>query len=420
MIRAAVDRARPTRGGMVGSTVLHLLFLLLLTLTLRPQLAVELAEELTKVSYIEAHLGENLAQKVELKTLAKRTPRSIDPGRGISTRSAIKSPVPDPVQPALDRTPRTQVADVSPTLPSPTQLQPKEIEATPRLQPRDEQIAQVELPNSRTRADRNAADASGPQLTQRTDNLPTLDKAGPELQSREGALSVVGGDIDPLPRGSATRDVADARAGAVPSGGNLQSSRPGGTYETPGASLQPARGSSRGIAEAGPDAIAPPTGGGSEAGGRRTILDYGSGGGSGGLRSRGGGVAPPPERPIDSGRTPAADKGLAEASPTELDPNGTGMSITGQIAGRKIVRLASPEYSARAKQQGWEGTVAVHFTVLPDGRVKDNTRVQQMSQHRDLNQAAMEAIKKFQFAPLPAGDAQVEQWGVITFVFRLK
>jgi TonB family protein len=69
---------------------------------------------------------------------------------------------------------------------------------------------------------------------------------------------------------------------------------------------------------------------------------------------------------------------------------------------------------------GWEGVVAVHFTVLPDGRVKDSTRIQQMSAHSDLNQAALAAIEKFRFAPLDTGEAQVEQWGVITFVFRLK
>lgn len=423
MMRAAVDRARSTRGGMLGSSVLHVLFLILLTFTIRPEVAVELAQELTKVSYIEAHLGENLAQKVELKTLAKRTPPSIDPGRGISTRSAVK-PSPavkpaDPVQPALERTLRTEVAEVAPALPKPTERPAREIEAAPRLQSRDEQIAAVELPGTRERDALSTADTKGPQLTQRSDAMPTLDAAGPELRSRDGALSVVGGDIDPLPRGSATREVADARAGAVPSGGTLQGSRPGGSYQAPGAALQSSRTPSRGIAEGGAESIAPPSGGGSESTGRRTILDYGSGGGSGGLRSRGGGVAPPPERPIESGRA-AADKSLAEAAPTEISSNGTGMSITGQIAGRKIVRLAAPEYTARAKQQGWEGTVAVHFTVLPDGRVKDNARVEQMSQHRDLNQAALDAIEKFQFAPLPTGDAQVEQWGVITFVFRLK
>ncbi len=77
------------------------------------------------------------------------------------------------------------------------------------------------------------------------------------------------------------------------------------------------------------------------------------------------------------------------------------------------------EYSDQARRKGWEGVVAVHFTVLADGRVKDNMYFEQTSVHRDLNQAAMAAIRKFRFAPLPADQAAVEQWGVITIVFRL-
>ena len=61
----------------------------------------------------------------------------------------------------------------------------------------------------------------------------------------------------------------------------------------------------------------------------------------------------------------------------------------------------------------------MHFTVLPDGRVKDNMYLEQTSVHRDLNQMALEAIKQFRFAPLPNDQAAVEQWGVITIVFRL-
>ncbi|RKZ16195.1 hypothetical protein DRQ50_06530, partial [bacterium] len=55
-----------------------------------------------------------------------------------------------------------------------------------------------------------------------------------------------------------------------------------------------------------------------------------------------------------------------------------------------------------------------------DGRVKDNTYLEQSSVHRDLNQMALQAIRKFRFAPLPAEQSAVEQWGVITIVFRLR
>jgi len=58
--------------------------------------------------------------------------------------------------------------------------------------------------------------------------------------------------------------------------------------------------------------------------------------------------------------------------------------------------------SESLKDVNREGVVAVHFTVLPDGRVKDNVYFEQTSVHRDLNQAAMKAIRQFKFAPLPA------------------
>jgi protein TonB len=95
------------------------------------------------------------------------------------------------------------------------------------------------------------------------------------------------------------------------------------------------------------------------------------------------------------------------------------MTITGQIQGRKILSSVTPVYPDEARRRGWEGVVAVHFTVLADGRVKDNMYFEQSSVHRDLNRSAMEALKQFRFAPLRSDQAAVEQWGVITIVFRL-
>jgi len=100
-----------------------------------------------------------------------------------------------------------------------------------------------------------------------------------------------------------------------------------------------------------------------------------------------------------------------------LGGNGVSMSITGEISNRRILKSVPPEYSALAKSKGWEGVVAVHFTVMPDGKVKSNMFFEQTSAHRDLNKAAMEAIKRFKFEPLE-GSLQ-EQWGIITIMFKL-
>jgi protein TonB len=163
-----------------------------------------------------------------------------------------------------------------------------------------------------------------------------------------------------------------------------------------------------------------PSGTGGKGSGRKTILNYGSGSGGrgGGLSGRGRLAEPEPTASIVKQAAPAAEPKQA-VTEVAVDGKGVGMTISGQISGRKILKSVTPQYTARARQKGWEGVVAVHFTVLADGRVKDNTYFQQSSVHRDLNQMALTAIKQFRFAPLPADQAAVEQWGVITIVFRL-
>ncbi len=115
----------------------------------------------------------------------------------------------------------------------------------------------------------------------------------------------------------------------------------------------------------------------------------------------------------------SAESNSTAVTEVKMDGKGVSMTISGQISGRKILQSSVPDYPERAKRNGWEGAVAVHFTVLADGRVKDNVYFEQTSAHSDLNQAALDAIKQFCFASLPAEQASVEQWGVITIIFRL-
>lgn len=427
MIRYAVDRSRPTRGGMLTSVVVHGLLLLLLGMALRqgPSLPIP-ADELTKITYVEAHQGEDLAEKIRLETMAKRRP-TIAQGRGLSTRSAQKpKPKGEPGTPPEVQAPkRSSVADVTTPIPTPTRVRARELPTAPQLEAKARELASIEVdtPDARRRAAVEDASSATPRLEARA--VPrSLDGAKPALEGRRAPLDLAGGDIDPAPRVStgSRQGLADAGASG-PGRATLESSRKGATYAPPSPGLTRTRGGG-GIAEVGAADIAPPTGGGTDdGGGRRTILDYGSGRG-GGLRGRGGGagaIAPDrsalePTRDHD----PDVQSQIAEADGVDLRAQGMNMSISGQISGRKILDVVAPEYSQRAKKQGWEGVVAVHFTVLPDGRVKDNLFFEQTSAHRDLNRAAMAAIQKFRFAPLPDGDPQVEQWGVITFVFRLR
>lgn len=418
MIQRAIDRRRPTRGGLTLSVAIHA-GLLLLLMTYLGQQARQVAEqdELTEIAYIEAHYGEDVAKKVRMKALPKRLPGPRDPGKGISTESAVKS---KPSPPPARKAEKPQMAEASAPSIEP-QAPPKMLEAQPRMQSRERASAKTIIDTGQLRragVDVVATTDAAPNLKSRK-KAPRFQPEGTALRSRSGSAAIAEvsevGSRRGRPSAGAVADVSPELSG----GGALQSS--GKRYSAPVAGLE-----STGTRGGGTSAITEVDGpggtgsGGSESGRRRTILDYGTGGGGGGggsLRGRAKLAEAPDTKSIVKDDEPARST-PADVADAALGGKGVSMTITGQISDRKILSSASPVYTDRARRNGWEGAVAVHFTVLPDGRVKDNMYFDQTSMHRDLNQAAMDAIRKFRFAALPSGRSE-EQWGVITIIFRL-
>jgi TonB family protein len=150
---------------------------------------------------------------------------------------------------------------------------------------------------------------------------------------------------------------------------------------------------------------------GSESG-RRTILDYGEGGGGGGGALEGRARRDPAGDVADVLPEDKPEADDLQSAEVDLGGKGVSMSISGEISDRNIVTAVPPDYPDQAKSKGWEGAVAVHFTVLPNGTVKDNMYLEQAAAHHVLNEAAMAALKKWKFSPLEKGKAQVEQWGI--------
>jgi TonB family protein len=96
-------------------------------------------------------------------------------------------------------------------------------------------------------------------------------------------------------------------------------------------------------------------------------------------------------------------------------------SIEGELAARGIKRQVNPAYPGWAKKQGVEAVIKFQLTVLPSGFLKeDEIQVEQTSGYRDLDHDAYNALIQWEFEPLPTEAAQVNQSGVITFVFNLK
>ena len=443
MMRNAMNRKAATTGGFTTSVAIHggLLLLIFLLMRMGPTGVEEVMDELTEIAYIEARYGEDVAKKVRLKTKPQEIVQEKAPvEQEIEEVEPAKADVPEP-QPTLQSKP---LLKSMPKLDTRTVLKPRtltEIDA-PKLTP--EQQKQFLDTTSRRLDAKKFAEAAVPNLN--TDNLrnPSAladDIKAPNLQSRERTTSFQGDnvalvgkkssvdlsevDFDVAAGGSsgggrmalqiATGGSEDGHAGLV--GGSLQEGQV--AYQGSVADLvQTAKSNNlrRALEVEAPAATV------DNSTGRRTLLDYGGGGVSGrnSLSGRRPALAEAPTADDIAEAEPAAEAPvqIAEAASSAMGGKGVSMTVSGQIVGRKIVKSTPPVYSEAARRNGWEGVVAVHFTVLPNGNVKDNMYFEQTSAHRDLNRAAMTAIKQFRFEALGAGK-RVEQWGVITIVFRL-
>jgi TonB family protein len=95
-----------------------------------------------------------------------------------------------------------------------------------------------------------------------------------------------------------------------------------------------------------------------------------------------------------------------------------GALLTGPVADRPLKSFRKPVYPEWAKDEAVEGSVTIYFVVLPDGRIKENIMVQKTSGFGDFDDNAVEALRSWRFEPLTGG-ATGEQWGTITFHYRL-
>jgi protein TonB len=108
------------------------------------------------------------------------------------------------------------------------------------------------------------------------------------------------------------------------------------------------------------------------------------------------------------------------AKPTDTAVSRTvaGASLSGPVADRPLISYSTPAYPEWAKRECVEGSPTIYFVVLPDGRVKESVVVQKTSGFDDFDRNAIEALLTWRFEPL-RGDQSGEQWGTITFHFRL-
>jgi TonB family protein len=174
---------------------------------------------------------------------------------------------------------------------------------------------------------------------------------------------------------------------------------------------------------------------GTDNGGPATLTNRSAGGGSAPLALRHGGSSGGPALELTragSGlSSPAAVvAGLpapARAAPATTPAGGdatarralSGASLMGPVADRAILTQVTPSYPEWAKREAVEASVTLHFIVRPDGSIKENVLVERTAGFEDFDENARSALRAWRFAPLRGGAAG-EQWGTITFHFRLR
>ncbi len=125
------------------------------------------------------------------------------------------------------------------------------------------------------------------------------------------------------------------------------------------------------------------------------------------------GVRPQPEAPPE----PAIEAAAPEepAPQTVIAPEARG-AISEVLPG--YLRNPPPVYPKSARERGDEGTVLLEAQVLPSGRC-GAVRVLESSGHAGLDEAAAEAIRRWQFKPARRANVPVAVWVDIPVRFRL-
>ena len=143
--------------------------------------------------------------------------------------------------------------------------------------------------------------------------------------------------------------------------------------------------------------------------------------------------APSPPSAAVGPSTSAVSTSPAEAGATEgaglSAPSSTAVASapSGEVAAGSITRSARPQggyqvrpsYPSSALRQGIQGTTLLKVHVLVDGRVGD-VLVQQTAGHPDLDQAAVEAVRRWHFEPARRGNDPVAMWVLLPVEFQIR
>lgn len=126
----------------------------------------------------------------------------------------------------------------------------------------------------------------------------------------------------------------------------------------------------------------------------------------------------PPPQPEESDPMPPETSPPEQAAVPEIAPQAD-QEVAKVVSEPAAIGRIVPKYPRSARRRGKEGAVTLEIRVSDSGKVSDTTVVSS-SGHRDLDAAAVSAVRSAQFAPATEDGVKVEGRVRLTFEFRLR
>jgi protein TonB len=129
--------------------------------------------------------------------------------------------------------------------------------------------------------------------------------------------------------------------------------------------------------------------------------------------------APPIETPPIENTIPEPEIVSEEPAPAAITAEASPAPPVPETANMQVKRRVDPVYPAGSRRDGEEGTGLFRVLVDERGRPLD-VEVLKSSGFPRLDQAAMEAIRKWSFSPALQNGAAVRSWTRVSVAFRLE
>ncbi len=121
-------------------------------------------------------------------------------------------------------------------------------------------------------------------------------------------------------------------------------------------------------------------------------------------------VEPPPPAPAPP--PVAAPAPVAPPAPPAPAP------VTPPSANAAYLKNPAPEFPSLAQRRGWEGTVLLRVHVLASGSPAE-IQIQTSSGRELLDNAALQAVKRWQFVPSKQGGNAIDGWVSVPIEFKM-